>query len=252
MMTNMTRLLDKRTILLVDSTPSSRQLLTAMFRDHGCRTLHQARSAREAMDLLDVTRGLLDVVVIAVDLAPTSGLALLKAVRSGRTAGLPGVPCVLFHPSPDPALKRVALSLDAALLFGLPVSAHALCTAVGKIAAKPKPVRPPADYAELPVDWTPADVVPAAETAGGQTARQAALFEARQRAEAAEEECAAAALTRTTRLVADLKGASGTILLRAGEVISPKIVARLLERGNLDRQSRIRVQRAEPELDQAS
>lgn len=168
-----------RTILLIDALPSSRQMITAILRDHGCRNLHHAKHAREALDLLDVTAGRLDLILSAVELPRIGGLEVIKAVRLGRTRGLASTPAVLFHPWPDHALRQQAEALDVAYVFGLPIAAAALCDRLAEIMAGPQLlVRSADDYAAAATDWAAA--APAEPTERyGPSAREAALRDAR-------------------------------------------------------------------------
>ncbi len=166
-----------RTVLLVDATPSSRQMISAILRDHGCRSQHFAKHAREALDLLDVTAGQLDLVITAVDLPRISGLELVRAIRLGRTRGLATTPAALFHPRPDRRLHRQAEDLDIGHVFGLPIVAAGLCQRLAELIAGPRPARrDPDSYAAVAIDWEPEPPTPTPRS--DPTAREAASREA--------------------------------------------------------------------------
>jgi CheY-like chemotaxis protein len=181
-MKNAHRLLLGRTILLIDANPSSRQMITAMLRDHGCRNLHLARNARESLDLFDVTAGRLDLVVCAFELPRVNGLAVAKAVRMGRTPALPWTPIVMYDPKSDAALSDRAAALDIGHVFGLPVAAQRLCQTLDELISGPiLTTRPVETYAEVSVEWAP--TAPVVSEQRGLTAREAASMEARRLAE---------------------------------------------------------------------
>lgn len=174
-MTDPRRCLDGSTILLIDGNPSSRQLVGGILRDHGCRTLHLGEHARDALDLLDVTAGRLDLLICGVALRRVGGLAVVQALRLGRTRGRPGTPAVLFHPNANAELARRGDGLDVGLTFGLPIAAQDLCRRLVEVMAHPVAARLRAErYAGVPLDWAPS--VPAQPAlARAPTAREAAM-----------------------------------------------------------------------------
>ncbi len=167
--------LDGRTILLIDSNPQSRRLIGGLLRDHGCTSLHQGEHGRDALDLLDVTAGRLDLLICAVALRGPSGLAVVQALRLGRTRGRPDTPAALFHPQADETLAQLVDRLDAGISFGLPVAGDWLCLRLAEVIARPVPARMRAPaYADIPLAWAPRTPV-ATPAPSGLTAREAAL-----------------------------------------------------------------------------
>lgn len=215
-------------------------MISRMLRDHGCRTLHLARNARDSLDLFDVTAGRLDLVVCAFELPKVNGLAVIKALRMKRTPGLARTPAVMFHPKPDAILKARAAELDIGFVFGLPVAAYGLCETLAALIAGPTlSLRPADDYAAVSVDWAPA-AEPVSELRG-LTAREAALAAARRRAAEYEEERDAAAIDRDYVLASDLADAAGRVLMRRGDPVTPGVMSALIEQGRLEPGARVRV-----------
>ncbi len=168
------------TILLVDANSGSRQVLTSILREHGCGDLQIARDARETVERLDFTANRLALIICAYDLPKVNGLAILKALRMGRTPGARRTPAALLLPSPDPALDlaRRAAELDVGFVFGFPIAAQRLCRALADlISAPPLPLRSVAAYMAVPTGPGPAAVTLAAPAPT--TARDLAADEAR-------------------------------------------------------------------------
>ncbi len=209
-----------RTVLVVDPAAHARQMIIKILRDHGgVATVYEARHARDAIELLEVSKGLLDLLVSAVELPHINGYALVKSVRMGRTPGLPSIPAALYHAVVDRRMERLGESLGAGFMFGLPVAAADLCRELARVIQQRGPARPRAYYEAIDTEWNrpaasaaPADAPPAAPQPG----------------------IAAVAIQAEMPLAADLVGSHGLVLVPAGGTVTPRLIRRLIDNGALN------------------
>lgn len=209
--------LDGRTVLLVDPAPRQRQMILTMLRAQGgVGHIHEARHARDAVELLSVSKGLLDLIVSAVELPHINGYALVKSVRMARTPGLPDTPAALFHGVVDRRMERLGESLGIGFMFGLPIAGADLCRELARVIVERAPPRPRSHYEAIDTDWDR----PAAATAvaAGPAARPGLM---------------ARAIEAPMALAADLMGAHGLVLMPAGSTVTPTLMRRLIDNGTL-------------------
>jgi len=220
-------------ILLLETNLQTRQTVSSMLRQSGARDVLTAATVRGALEMLASPLLKIDLFLSAFLLDQGNGFVLMKAVRSGIGKVPRGVPCALLGDGIDEKFTALAARLAIGFVFSLPIAAAQLATALVGAMRQPVPQRPPADYQRVPTDWAPAaaPVPAAADKPAELTAREAALAESRQKAEAEEIRLQAGAIDQPVTLARDLRNAKGVMLAKAKEMVTPKAISRLIEQG---------------------
>src|SRR3954468_9827411 len=101
---------DKHTIMLVDDEPFSRALVGQMLQRLGFAGVVLAESGRDAVSLLE--REPITAVITDFRMPGMTGLQLLKAIRTGKTAAERNLPCALLTTHAEHHLVNLAIVLD--------------------------------------------------------------------------------------------------------------------------------------------
>lgn len=236
--------LQNRFVLVIDHASASRVPLCRILRELGARKVIEAASAREALESFKVYTSLIEAVVCERDLPKIDGLAVLKAIRMGRTPLPRTVPVLLLASDDDRAVRQAFQALDGTALLPRPVSPAKLADLLATGMKVTAPVREADLYAG--VDTTLRQRIETRRLSdGGPNAREAALRESIERAEREEMTVGAFAVTDGMVLVRDLQSDRGTKLMKAGETLTSAVVQKLIDRGELTHDSRICVRREE-------
>ena len=239
--------LENRSFLIVDDEPFSRDIVRRMLAELNPRQLDTAESGKEALELLRKSDAFYDCVITDFSMKPINGLELLKAIRTSTERISRSLPVVMLTGHTDSDLVGLAIALDAHAFLAKPVSFNLLCDRIGRVLADPGPVRPAIAYSVIPVPASPAqsggDTQPGskAQDGGKSFALQSDFNQAkpfttappaeakrRERQFALTEAPAGSVLSRpfTTK--------TGTVLLGAEAVLSPRMLSRLRDITALD------------------
>jgi len=229
--------LENRSFLIVDDEPFSRDIVRRMLVELNPRQLDTAQNGAEAMTLLRQADSFYDCVITDFNMAPINGLELLKAIRTGAERIPRNIPVVMLTGHTDAELVGMAIALDAHAFLAKPVSFTVLCDRVGRVLADPGPLRPAIAYSVIPVPTTPPSRTETREGGKsfalesdfqGKTATPAAEPKRREKQFALKDAPPNSVLSRpfTTK--------TGTMLLGADAVLTPRMLNRLRDITDLD------------------
>jgi two-component system, chemotaxis family, chemotaxis protein CheY len=156
--------LENRSFLIVDDEPFSRDIVRRMMAELKPRQLDTAESGEEALQLLMRGDAFYDCVITDFSMAPINGLELLKTIRTSTKRISRSLPVVMLTGHTDSDLVGTAIALDAHAFLAKPVSFKLLCDRLARVIADPGPVRPSIAYSVIPV---PSSERPRAETREG-------------------------------------------------------------------------------------
>jgi CheY-like chemotaxis protein len=220
-----------KTILFLETNMQIRQTVSGMLRVAGARDVLTATTARVALEMLASAALKIDLFLCAFMIDQGNGFVLMKAVRSGIGKVPRAVPCAMLCDGINERFTAIAGKLDIGFVFSLPIAGMKLATGLAATLRTPVQERAAADYQKIATDWAPSAPPPPAEEKTELTAREAALADSRKKAEAAEMKVEAGTIDQPVTLARDLRNSKGLMLAKAKEMVTPKAIARLIEKG---------------------
>jgi two-component system chemotaxis response regulator CheY len=122
-----------RTILIVDDSPSIRQLVGYTLRDAGYHVI-EAADGLEGLEQAQACR--LDLVITDIDLPMLDGLELVRTLRA--CVNYARTPILLLTTESTVEMKRRAKALGATGWLGKPFDPKALVRVVQQVAGRPE------------------------------------------------------------------------------------------------------------------
>lgn len=115
---------EHQVVLLVEDETFSRVMVGQMLERLGFKRVLLAQDGYQALDILG--RELVTAVITDFRMPGMHGLQLLKAIRTGKTAGPRNLPCALLTSHAERHLVGLAIVLDADTFLAKPVSAETM------------------------------------------------------------------------------------------------------------------------------
>jgi two-component system, OmpR family, response regulator len=221
----------KLQVLVVDDQRFILSLIFHILKELGIRpeNVYQATNSEDALKVLKSLS--VDVVICDVNMAPVSGLHLVRQIRSGQAAVTRDVPVIFLTAHSDAQTVKVAAQLDANAFIVKPVAKKDLGAKIERVLEARRPLRDGKAYEAVTVELS--DSVKAAAAMDGTQSAAAAM----PKADAAAQPQAPArdvqrisvgALKEGDSLVADVTAPDGTVLAKAGAVLSHDSINRLV------------------------
>lgn len=212
-------------ILLVEDEDFQRATYAELLRQLRLGRVETAASVDEALNRLEYAR--YGLVITDVDLGQSSGLELVRLIRSRQTPAGPQTRIVLLssHAEQDLVLQSIALDINGYL--AKPASAFALHEAIEQALTEAFTAQPAAHYLGLSAAEPPADSPLSASILRGTPARTATPEHPSGRALALE------GLQAGMVLAAPILNQEHKLILRSGHVLTASIINRLLEMRHL-------------------
>jgi CheY-like chemotaxis protein len=197
---------ENTTALIVDDETFSRFMAAEMLEGAGISSTLTARTGAEALEVLSGPEAhRIGVVLLDFHMPPPNGIEVLKAIRSGRLAVAHDVVVLLVSGVEGFGLVAAAVALDVDGFLFKPVGVDGLRNLLSALEREEHGIQSPRFYAEIDVDGLSARL-PAFDSAGGVT------------------HAAVADLVPGMRLVADLRGPDGQLLVAAGTQVTDRLV----------------------------
>ncbi len=217
-----------RTILIVDDEDFSRAIVARMVRKLDALQIREATDGAEALHLLR-RNDTVSAVICDFNMPHLNGLEFLRAVRCGDAGVARNLPIAMLTGYSDVDVVNLAVNLDVSAFLIKPVTLGVLAERLSRIMSEDLELEPPEAYADivvpsggiLPVDDSP-DVLDVASKVEPSSPPYGAVC--RRLEDVAEGDV----------LARDLVLRNGITVIEAGQVLKPKLLARLHELKTLD------------------
>lgn len=222
-------------VLIADDQRFMLNILTRILRDLGVApgNIHQASNGTAAAEVL--ARTAIHIAVCDIAMGPGNGLALLKSIRMGDTGAPPDLPFIFITGHSDSATVRAALRLDASGFIIKPVAPRDLQAKIVHALASPPSASSPKDYSGIPVSLSRAILDHAAihgYDIGEERARPAGAERSGSMQDSDTERIPLWQIKEDDTLAYDISREGGTVLVRAGTLMTREIIDRLLKVGD--------------------
>jgi CheY-like chemotaxis protein len=141
--------LANRYFLVVDDEESIRSLAVRFLSEAGAAGVVEAVDGAAAIAAMQTSDIAFDAVISDVDMKPMSGLALLKAIRTGEYGLHRNTPVVLLTAHGDADLLRAALALDANAFVLKPVGRDEFTERVVRVIERALAVQSKSVYTDV-------------------------------------------------------------------------------------------------------
>jgi len=155
-------------VLIADDQRFLLGILFHIFKELGVRSenIHQATSSEDAAKMLAALP--VDIAVCDINMGASSGLHLLRSIRSGQAQTAKDLPMVFVTGHSDSATVKLAQALDANGFIVKPVAKKQLQAKVEGVLANRKPLPPGRNYAGVIIELS--EQMKAAAAMDGSTA----------------------------------------------------------------------------------
>jgi CheY-like chemotaxis protein len=143
--------LANRYVLVVDDDVFVRNIVARFLRQAGAADVVEVASGREALNAIRSYEMGFDAIVSDVEMRPTNGLELLKAIRTGDGGLHRNLAVVLLTAHGDADLVGEALALDADAFVLKPIGRDELAERVLRVVERRTKIAPAETYAAVSV-----------------------------------------------------------------------------------------------------
>jgi YesN/AraC family two-component response regulator len=214
------------TILLVDDEPFQRHVLREVLKRVGFQHVSEADSAQTA--LLKMAEESFDVVLSDVQLPGMNGLELLRQIRMGQTPRPRDTRFVIFTSFSNTEVLGVAMALDVNGFLAKPIRIDVVIEKIERAVDEKLQLRAQSDYESV-----------VTELSSLATAPRRAVLETRMSAAdiidrgTAQKRLSLAQAREGMSVAKDVVAKDGTLLVRAGTVLTELIINRLRDLANV-------------------
>jgi YesN/AraC family two-component response regulator len=216
------------TILLVDDEPFQRHLLREVLKRVGFQHVTEADSAQTA--LLKMAEESFNVVLSDVQMPGMNGLELLRQIRMGQTPRPRDTRFVIFTSYSNTEVLGVAMALDVNGFLAKPIRINVVIDKIERAVDEKLQLRAQTDYESVVTELSSLATAPR---------RVGAVLEARMSAAdminrgAAQKRLPLAQAREGMSVAKDVVAKDGTLLVRAGTVLTELIINRLGDLANV-------------------
>jgi len=214
------------TILLVDDESFQRHLLREVFKHVGFQHVTEADSAQTA--LLKMAEESFDVVLSDVQMPGMNGLELLRQIRMGQTPRPRDTRFIIFTSFSNTEVLGVAMALDVNGFLAKPIRIDVVIDKIERAVDEKLQLRAKTDYESVVTELSSLATVP----------RRAVLETRMSAAEiidrgTAQKRLPLAQVREGMSVAKDVVAKDGTLLVRAGTVLTELIINRLRDLANV-------------------
>ena len=236
----------KIVFLIADEKPFYRDMAHTALTRAGARDVKHATDIETAIQLMRRFGQRIGCVICEWDMAPVSGLALLQKIRTKALPKTPARTAVVFLTSrADSGAVKAAMALDVNGFAVAPLSSEKLVKTIASGLARAWTLKPPADYAAVPLVDSSQAPPPKAHVRPKDTVKRAepddpAAPASKPKRHAAKivnvRMCVLKAVKPGDIVARDIKDRDGHLMLSTGTELRPNLIERLkdLAEGNVD------------------
>ena len=231
---DLSKLLKGQKVLVIDDEKFSRSIIVRFFSEFGDFPTVAAENGAEGLLHLAQQGDAIGVVVCDFNMPAVNGLQVLKAVRTGFNGIRADIPVIMLTGHSDARLVGSAMALDVDAFLVKPVSKQTLVSRVAHALSGARTIKSPERCALVDIDIvTNALREEEAKKKRPASEKSKAVPAAPAPAEPVGKEVLLDAVVPPVTLARDICSPDGTLLLSAGNAITPRLLDRLRELSSL-------------------
>jgi PleD family two-component response regulator len=211
-------------LLLVDDEPFQRRVLREVLRSVGFRHMTEAETGQDA--LLKMADDVFDVVLSDVQMPRMNGLELLRQIRSGQTSRPRDSRFLIVTSFSNTEVLGAAMALDVNGFLVKPIRIGVVLEKIERAVRESFQLRAQSEYQAVVTDLSSLENI--TRISDGLPTMRAAAAERRDLGEG-QSRLPLTQLREGMKVARDMVAMDGTVLLRAGTVLTELIINRLRE-----------------------